>query len=240
MRFVAQVRTDIELAGLLGVSPNTIKTWKQRDSVPYAYVKRFAGQYSVSIDYLMEGQQPMRRLPSEQQEAMRRDEYDAQQLANPKSHHGAQENRAPYDDGSEFVSVDRYDVSASMGNGEEVFEERLQGALKFRREWLRTKGIEPSNARLLEGHGDSMEPLLYDRDLILIDKGAANNWGDGVYCVRMDGRLMMKRLQRMPGGVKIISENSTKYQPISLDLTDEHSQREFAVIGKMRWFARET
>jgi phage repressor protein C with HTH and peptisase S24 domain len=187
----------------------------------------------------MEGQLPMRRLPSEQQDALRRDEYDAQQNARPKAAGTLQEQRAGYDDG-EFVSVERYDVSAAMGNGEEVFEERLLGALKFRRDWLRTRGIEPGNARLLDGHGDSMEPLLFDRDLILIDKGAATNWGDGVYCIRMDGRLMMKRLQRMPGGVKIISENSSKYQPISLDLTDEHSQREFAVIGKMRWFARET
>jgi phage repressor protein C with HTH and peptisase S24 domain len=153
----------------------------------------------------------------------------------------AREERAAYDlADSEFVSVPRYDVSASMGNGDEVFDEAISGSLKFRREWLRSRGIEIENARLLDSHGDSMEPLLFHRDLILIDKGAASNWGDGVYAIRLDGRLMMKRLQRIPGGVEIISENSSKYRPIQINLTDELSQREFAVIGGMRWFARES
>lgn len=42
-------------SNVLDISPNTIKTWRRRGSVPLKYLEGFAREYNVSLDYLMHG-----------------------------------------------------------------------------------------------------------------------------------------------------------------------------------------
>lgn len=152
----------------------------------------------------------------------------------------ASQELAKYDVGDDFVSVPRFDVRLSMGAGAEVTAEDQSGALMFRRAFLGRLGVEPHNAKLMDSEGDSMLPEVRSGDIVLIDVGDSEMWADAIYAIRLDGKLMLKRLQRVPGGVKIISENAEKYHPIQVELGDEASQRDFVVIGRMRWFGRET
>lgn len=54
-------RTGNQLAEALGVSPQTISSWKSRESVPYAQCVAVAGEWGVSLDWLLTGQGPMHR-----------------------------------------------------------------------------------------------------------------------------------------------------------------------------------
>jgi len=86
-----------------------------------------------------------------------------------------------------------------------------------------------NNIAALSVSGDSMEPTLYDGDMVLCDK---QGWdGDGVYAVRLDGHGLVKRLSKRPGAVLVISDNP-KYSPF------EARPEEIEVVGRARYGMR--
>ena len=48
--------TDVQLARALGVSPQTLSSWKVRASVPYALCVELARQNACSLDWLLLGE----------------------------------------------------------------------------------------------------------------------------------------------------------------------------------------
>jgi len=54
MKALAGVRTDTELAGFLGVSKQTIASWRQRGAVPMKACVDFANKAEVTLDSLLE------------------------------------------------------------------------------------------------------------------------------------------------------------------------------------------
>src|SRR3546814_2525614 len=66
--------------------------------------------------------------------------------------------------------------------------------------WLRGLGADPRALSIIRVAGDSMAPTLIDGDDILVDGGdAAGRLRDGIYVLRMDDALMVKRIARAPG-----------------------------------------
>lgn len=53
--------TDVQLARALGVSPQTLSSWKIRDSVPYSLCVDIARQYACSLDWLLLGERGSNR-----------------------------------------------------------------------------------------------------------------------------------------------------------------------------------
>lgn len=61
LALVLETKTGNQLAERLGVSPQTISSWKSRESVPYAQCVDVAGEKGVSLDWLLTGEGPMFR-----------------------------------------------------------------------------------------------------------------------------------------------------------------------------------
>ena len=76
--------------------------------------------------------------------------------------------------------------------------------------------------------GDSMEPTLYDGDIIISDANGYDG-SDGIYTIIYKGSGFVKRLQRSVDGVKIISDNR-HYDP----MFESEESDDFRVIGKVR------
>ncbi|MFB8830740.1 helix-turn-helix transcriptional regulator [Azotobacter sp. CWF10] len=53
--------TDTALASALGISPQTLSSWKSRDTIPYALCVEVADARGVSLDWLLVGEGPMTR-----------------------------------------------------------------------------------------------------------------------------------------------------------------------------------
>ncbi|MDD5171217.1 MAG: S24 family peptidase [Syntrophales bacterium] len=137
---------------------------------------------------------------------------------------------------SDYVFIPLYDVRAAAGAGATIESEAIVDLLVINRTWVRKQiGADPANLSFLYVEGDSMEPLLRPGEMILMDLSAANVPVDGIYVIRFDGHLMVKRIQREPGNVLTVSSVNPAYKPIKLDFGDG---RDLAVIGRVVWHGR--
>jgi peptidase S24-like protein len=109
-----------------------------------------------------------------------------------------------------LVSVKRLDLGASAGPGALGADEISHGRMAFDAQWLRRLGIDDrSRLSLIRVEGDSMSPTLSDADEILVDGGdAGDRLRDGIYVLRIDDALVVKRVALRPGRrVSVRSDN---------------------------------
>lgn len=143
---------------------------------------------------------------------------------------------APSRPAGRLVPVARLDLRAAAGAGAFAGEERPTAHIAFDRGWLnRVARGRPEQLALIRVAGDSMAPTLGDGDDILVDRGdAAERLRDGVYVLRLDGVLVVKRLAL--GGdraaVTIRSDN-----PAWADLSPR-PPAELDLIGRVVWTGR--
>ena len=86
--------------------------------------------------------------------------------------------------------------------------------------------------------GDSMTPTIEGGDSLLIDLSKREVYDGRIYCVRIEGQLYAKRLQKIPPyQIKVISDNKEKYDPFYVDFS-KNIDYDFEVIGEIRWWGR--
>lgn len=85
------------------------------------------------------------------------------------------------------------------------------------------------NMRASYVRGDSMEPTLFDNDIIVYDNFGYDGT-DGIYAINYRGCAFVKRLQRAKDYVRIISDNK-KYD----EMTENGESEDFRVVGKVRY-----
>jgi phage repressor protein C with HTH and peptisase S24 domain len=131
----------------------------------------------------------------------------------------------------DFTLVDSYAVFASAGHGSEVGHELLAEPMSFRTEWLKREGLPPERLAVIRAQGDSMEPTISDKDVILVLLTNGEPQRDGLHVIRLDGGLFVKRLQFDFNGVRVISDN-----PIyaSRDLS-KAELAELNIVGRVVW-----
>ena len=137
--------------------------------------------------------------------------------------------------GSDLVLVPYLSAMASAGPGAVVSEERVSARLAFRNEWLRElTGGSPSGLSVITVTGDSMSPTLSDGDDILVDANdGADRLRDGIYVLRVDDMLNVKRLALRPtGGFDIRSDNPAYPSWPDCDPAS------VSIIGRVIWAGR--
>lgn len=66
LKEIFEAKNNTELAEKLNIPRNTVSTWKNRGSVPYAVCIDVAEQEKVSLDWLLAGIEPMKQgIPSD-------------------------------------------------------------------------------------------------------------------------------------------------------------------------------
>lgn len=135
-------------------------------------------------------------------------------------------------DSEEYALVPRYGVKASAGHGSIVESEQIVDHMAFKRQWIRTMGLDVSHLALISAKGDSMEPTIKDGYLLLVDLRVHEVKGDAIYILRLDGELIAKRLQRIfDGGIKIKSDN----QAYDEQVVPQDYVGKLNIIGRVVW-----
>lgn len=139
-------------------------------------------------------------------------------------------------DTDEFVFVPRYDIRAAAGYGQFVDYEEPVFTMAFRRHWIENYvTCDVKNLSVISVKGDSMEGVLNDGDSILVNH-SENTPKDGLYVLRINENLLVKRLQIVPGGIiNVISANEA-YPAFEINLN--HPADDVEIIGRVEWFGR--
>jgi phage repressor protein C with HTH and peptisase S24 domain len=209
------LRSQAELAAFLGVHRSAVTQAKKKDAVPKAWVLAVSRRARVDADWLEFGR-PDRR-----------------------GGRAGGAGRAGGDDGGDaasgaFVGVPKVRARLSAGGGSFETAGEVEAVFPFRRDWLRRKG-NPSAMVLMDVVGNSMEPEIRHGDLALIDQAQTAIVAHGVYAVGVEDTVLVKRVEKRPGALVLISDNRD-YAPIVLRGDELEALR---VIGRVLWLGRE-
>lgn len=128
-----------------------------------------------------------------------------------------------------LVRVPRLAVAASAGAGSSVDDEVELAAALIPAALARRLRLERPS--IIRARGDSMEPGLRDGDLLVIDTARRSpDARGGVFIVRIDDALMVKRVRRGEGGLVARSDS-----PLAPPLPAGRVE----VIGQVVWQMRE-
>lgn len=129
------------------------------------------------------------------------------------------------------VWVDRWDYTCSAGDGHIQWEVRQKSALPFTLAFFQAIGSKPENCKLLMVRGDSMEPFLFNRDMMMVDTSKTDIRDGQVYAVCFEGEALVKRVYKQGGGILVLNSYNDRNYP---DKTvNPATAAQFEVIGEV-------
>lgn len=129
------------------------------------------------------------------------------------------------------------EVSASMGYGVTVYNEVQTAIYSISRQLAKDLGVSTSQTEMIFAQGDSMMPTIEGGDSLLVDHARKEIYDGKIYCVRIEGQLYAKRLQKIPPDTVVIVSDNPKYRSFEIDLR-RCPDYDFEVIGEIRWWGR--
>ena len=131
----------------------------------------------------------------------------------------------PVDD---LALIPVFDIEAAAGAGSYAGD--IVQIVGLEKMWLRKEYGATDSLEGIRVSGDSMEPTLFDGDVVLVDRNDAMP-KDGVYVLRIEDNLFVKRLSRLPNNkIEVISDNPS-YSKYEIDLKKPPTN--FQVIGRV-------
>jgi phage repressor protein C with HTH and peptisase S24 domain len=182
-----------ELARALGVSPQSVQAWESDKNTPRPKrLKEIAKILGVSAGYLM---------GEDDQEGKNKGGVIEGRFRSRRAREGE-------------IEIPQYDVRASMGHGQVVPSDYVDTIrhITVSADFLLEQGIaytKPGNLAVITGFGESMNKTFSNGDPLIIDRGVNSVVTDGVYLFTLLDALFVKRLQRLPNGVRVISDNDS-------------------------------
>jgi phage repressor protein C with HTH and peptisase S24 domain len=135
-----------------------------------------------------------------------------------------------------LIPIARYSVAASAGPGAIAGFERPVAQLGFSKGWLeQLSRAKPEDLSIIKVEGDSMFPTLNDGDDIMVDRSSASRQvSDGIYVLRRDDTLMVKRITVNPSrGDYNVSSDNPAYASWS-----DCAPGDIDVLGRVVWAGR--
>lgn len=135
-----------------------------------------------------------------------------------------------------LVAVKRTAIRASAGFGSIPYEEEGKPYIAFDERWLkRLTGSSAGQLSIIRVEGDSMAPTLNAGDDILVDLGdCGERLRDGIYVLRADDALVVKRLALHPVGRRVTVQSDNPAYPDWPDC----DMAEINCIGRVIWAGR--
>jgi phage repressor protein C with HTH and peptisase S24 domain len=210
------IRSQSELARVLGIGRQAVTDAKKRSHIPADWYLYLCRKYGLNPQWLESGLGTM-------------------YIAGQGDSAPVRDPSVPGADPEEFAYVPKVRARLSAGGGSLVVDEAIETYYAFRHAWLRRKG-QISQMRLMRVTGDSMEPTLRDEDVVLIDLSQIETYAGKIYAVGIDEEIVVKRLDKKPGKLVLVSDNRQLYPPLEVTLDENSNVR---VIGRVIWMSRD-
>lgn len=143
---------------------------------------------------------------------------------------------APWRVGNQtYLPVPVYDIRASAGAGALVEDGEPTAHQIFREQFIhRITKAHLTDLSVIQVSGDSMWETLHDGDTVLVDRSVTRIVKDGIYILRLEDELLVKRCARdlEDKSVLIISDNP-RYPVQRVKRPDQ-----LTVLGRVIWIGR--
>ena len=135
-----------------------------------------------------------------------------------------------------IVNIPFYtEVKAAAGCGAFVNDEYSKDFIPFNKNYIKNiLNADPKNLSVICVSGDSMYPTLFNGDIVLVDHSRTNYKQAGIYVIRFDDTIVIKRIQPLPISKLEIKSDNTSYGSFTTDLKDDSIK----IIGQVIWHAR--
>ena len=135
---------------------------------------------------------------------------------------------------NDVIYVKESHIEFSGGNGKVTIHELTEDhePATYRMSWFQKQGINPNKARRFRVSGDSMVPMLFPRDTILVNIEEVNIVDGKLYAIRYGDELRVKYLSRRLDGTLVLRSVNQQYkdEEISPEMASEH----ISIIGRVR------
>lgn len=203
----------------------------------YGSVSRLIGRNPAYIQQYVKRGTPRKLDEADRKLLARYFGVDERQLGAPESPSWQQSlaaGRSPQL-GGDLVAVPRLALGASAGAGSLQEDEVAAGALAFDTRWLRALGGRPDMLSIIRVDGESMASTLNDGDDIMVDRSdGAERLRDGIYVLRMDDVLMVKRVALAPRRGRFSVRSDNPLYPTWEDVDPEL----VSIVGRVIWTGR--
>jgi len=194
-KFLRGIEGQSEVARVLNASPQTVNNWEARGMSKTGMLKAQA-EIGVSATWLETGQGPMELrhllgVPLASVEGSYR-EVEAFNAGNPA-----------------VVPVPKVNIRVRAGvTGFEVDSDSEHlDTYPIERSWIEANGFSQSRLIAMRVKGDSMEPRLYNGDIIVVNTGDTKPVDGDPYVINFEGEVVVKRLTRDAGEWWLTSDN---------------------------------
>ena len=133
---------------------------------------------------------------------------------------------------SDCVELEYIQINPSCGRGTVVLDEADVTPVKIGREIIRElwKIPQPSDLKLFKASGDSMETIIEDGNILLVDTSRRDFNNGGIFVLTINNDWYVKRLRlRVTGELDIISDNP-KYP---METLKPNSDVEITIVGRV-------
>ena len=191
----------------------------------YAGLSRLLGRNAAYVQQYIKRGSPRRLAEDDRRLLARYFGVDEARLGGPAS-----------SGGPGLRPVPRLDVGASAGPGAFAGDERVDSHIAFEPAWLkRVARGAPDQLSIIRVRGDSMAPTLDHGDDILVDRGdGAEKIRDGVYVLRIDDALVVKRLAVNPAARTLTIRGDNPAYPAWPDCEPAAVE----IVGRVVWVGR--
>lgn len=194
----------------------------------YSSLSRVIGRNPAYIHQFIKRKTPKRLADSDRRALANYFRISESELGGPASGGTEQSDR--------IIFVPRYQVEASAGFGALDGRESRAAPIGFNNRWLREfcQG-EIEKLSIIRVRGDSMVPTLVDGDDIMVDRSLGGmRLNDGVYVLRRDDTLVVKRVAIHPTTHKATVSSDNAAYPIWSDC----DPAELGIVGRVVWCGR--
>ena len=136
----------------------------------------------------------------------------------------------------DYALIPQFKAMGSCGDGYLNEHVELTEGLVFKRDWLKRMNAKPENLYVIYADGDSMEPYIFEGDVVLFDTSQIEPRDKQVYVIRRpDGGNSIKRLiQQLSGAWVIRSDSADKVSNPDEPVT-ESAIHEMPILGRVIW-----
>lgn len=130
----------------------------------------------------------------------------------------------------ELVVIPVYNASADAGNSK--IDENPGSLVALDKAWLhRNFSVRPATLAIFPTTGESMEPTIRGDELILFDTSEQGcTPTDGIFVIRLEGTILVKRLQHLPGGLIRVKSDNDAYEAYTVQLNGDV---DFEILGRV-------